>query len=84
MFLRTFTGPRSPAVIGFYSALMRNVAHSLLTSVAGHAGRCFFCDVGLQRAPPVGVWPSGYSNGVGFCQVWHEGSAGDHFLQFFL
>lgn len=52
MFLRTFTAPRRPAVIGFYSPLMRNVANSLLATVTGHAGRCFFCDVGLQRAPP--------------------------------
>lgn len=84
MFRRTFTGPRRPAGISFYSPLMRNAANSLLATVTGHAGRCFFCDVGLQRAPPVGAWPSCYSYGVGFCQVWHEGSAGDHFLQFYV
>lgn len=32
----------------------------------------------------VGVWPSWHSYGASFCQVWREGSAGDHFLQFYL
>lgn len=53
MFLRTFTGPRRPAVISFYSPLIRNVANSLLATVTGHAGRCFFCDVGPH------LWMSG-------------------------